>query len=134
MTLLLLPLIAAFTPFFLYPIERILPFPYLIEEIALLLLILPLLKESTATQVKMTIAIGLLFTFSESVLYTFNMAAVGTPTTLIMRLLTTGALHTITPLLMLAGYHLYKKKGIIGGFFLAVTLHYIFNLLVTKLQ
>lgn len=132
--LLLLPLIAVFTPFILYPIELILPYPYIIEEIAILLLILPLLTEKTSTQIKMTIVIGILFTFSESVLYTFNMAAVGTPTTLVLRLTTTGTLHIATPLIMIAGYHLYKTKGIIIGFICSVTLHYIFNLVVSKFQ
>ena len=133
MTLLLLPLIAAFTPFLLYPIELLLPYPYLIEEVAILILILPLLKESTSTQVKMAIVIGILFTFSESVLYTFNMAAVGTPATLILRIATTGILHVATPLLMILGYHLFKR-GIIVGFIFAVIVHYIFNFLVGRLQ
>jgi RsiW-degrading membrane proteinase PrsW (M82 family) len=107
-----------------------LPYPHVIEELAKTFLILTLLDlKKISEKIKLAILIGVLFAFSESVLFLFNIQLVGNIKTFFLRLLITIPLHTITSLIILLPA-LKNKKLIVFGFFLAVIIHYLFNLYI----
>lgn len=125
----LIPLFAVITPFILWPIEILAPYPYIIEEIAMTLLLLPVLKENRTAQVKTAIIIGVLFSVSEAVLYLFNIFLVGDIQTFFVRILVTAPLHVLTPIIILLPTFI-NKRLLMVGFILAVVVHYFFNLAV----
>lgn len=125
----LIPLFAVITPFILWPIEILAPYPYILEEIAMTLLLLPVLGQSRTTQVKTAVIIGVLFSVSEAVLYLFNISLVGSIQTFFVRILVTSPLHILTPIIILLPTFI-NKRLIIVGFILAVVVHYFFNLAV----
>lgn len=129
---LLAPLFSLILPFILWPIEQVLPYPYIIEEIAkgsLVYLILG--NPRKASRIKMAIAVGALYAFSESVLYLFNIFAVGSLSTLFQRLAITVPLHIITTLVILFPA-LKDKRLIVVGVILAGIIHYLFNFEIAK--
>ncbi len=126
----LTPLFALIAPFVVWPIELILPYPHIIEELAKAILVFTLLDlPERLTKIKLAILIGALFAFSESVLYLFNIQLVGNIQTYFVRLLVTIPLHVITTLIILIPA-LKNKKLIIVGVILASIVHYFFNLLI----
>jgi len=126
---LLVPLFAAITPFILWPIEIILPYPYIVEEISKAILIFFLLKLPNREKILGTIMIGFLFSFSETVLYLFNVFSVGSLQTLLLRFIFTTPMHILTSLIILSSA-LINKNLIILGIIIAALVHYIFNLIV----
>ena len=126
---LLVPLFAAITPFILWPIEIILPYPYIVEEISKAILIFFLLKLPNREKILGTIMIGFLFSFSETVLYLFNVFSVGSLQTLFLRFIFTTPMHIVTSLIILSSA-LINKNLIILGVIIAALVHYIFNLIV----
>ncbi len=129
----LIPLFAAVTPFILWPIEIIIPAPYIIEEIAKLILIFPLLAEkSVARKIRFTILIGMIFAFSEAVLYLFNISLVGNIGTFFERLMFTIPLHTLTALTILIP-SLYGKRLVFAGLIAAIIIHYFYNVLIASI-
>lgn len=128
----LAPLAASITPFFLWPIELILPFPFIIEEIAKLILIFPvLLLQSLSKKIILAVLIGLMFSLSETVLYLSNLLLIGDITTLFQRILVTTPLHIITTLVILIS-GLKHKTNLILGITIASGIHYIFNIIIGK--
>ena len=125
----LVPLFAAITPFILWPIEIILPYPYIVEEISKAILIFFLLKLPNREKILGTIMIGFLFSFSETVLYLFNVFSVGSLQTLFLRFIFTTPMHIVTSLIILSSA-LINKNLIILGIIIAALVHYIFNLIV----
>ncbi len=126
----LTPLLALIAPFVVWPIELILPYPYIIEELAKAILVFTLLNlPERLTKIKLAILIGVLFAFSESVLYLFNIQLVGNIQTYFIRLLVTIPLHVITTLIILLPA-LKNKKLIIVGVIFASLVHYLFNLYI----
>jgi RsiW-degrading membrane proteinase PrsW (M82 family) len=124
---LLTPLLALIAPFVVWPIELILPYPHIIEELAKAILVFTLLNlPERLTKIKLAILIGVLFAFSESVLYLFNIQLVGSIQTYFVRLLVTIPLHVITTLIILLPA-LKNKKLIIVGVLFASLVHYLFN-------
>lgn len=124
----LTPLFALIAPFVVWPIELILPYPHIIEELAKAVLVFTLLDlPDRLEKIKLAILIGVLFAFSESVLYLFNIQLVGNIQTYFVRLLVTVPLHVITTLIILLP-SLKNKKLIIVGVILASLVHYLFNL------
>lgn len=109
---LLVPLLALAAPFVLWPIELLLPYPYVIEELvkAGLVWLNPKFRPA--------VAIGLAFAFSETVLYIFNLNP--------YRLLLTILLHTTTTLIIY-GFTTIDKKLIVVGTLLAMGLHFGYN-------
>src|SRR3989344_9222617 len=120
---LLVPLFAAMTPFLLWPVELLLPFPYIIEEIAKAILISSILLLTRSTQIRMAIIIGVLFAISESVLYLFNIYLVGDIKTLLLRLLLTIPLHVITTLVILI-FAMATRKLLFLGLIIAMAIHF----------
>ena len=126
----LTPLLALIAPFVVWPIELILPYPHIIEELAKAVLVFTILDlPERLTKIKLAILIGVLFAFSESVLFLFNIQLVGNIQTYFARLLVTIPLHVITTLIILLPA-LKNKKLIIVGVFLASLIHYLFNLYI----
>lgn len=126
----LTPLFALIAPFVIWPIELLLPYPYIVEELAKAILVFSLLGlKKRSEKIKLAILIGVLFAFSESVLYLFNIQLVGSMRTFLVRLLVTIPLHATTTLVILLPA-LKNKKLIIVGFFLAAIIHYLFNLFI----
>ena len=126
----LTPLFALIAPFIVWPIELILPYPHIIEELAKAVLVFTLLDlPERLTKIKLAILIGVLFAFSESILYLFNIQLVGNIQTYLVRLLVTIPLHVITTLIILLPA-LKNKKLIIVGVVFASLVHYLFNLYI----
>lgn len=128
--LILIPLIAAIAPFILWPVELLLPFPYIIEEITKALLLVAILNaQNKAVRIKVTLITAIIFSFSESVFYFFNISLVGNLTILLNRLLLTTLLHSLTMLIiLLSGYR--KRRFMVVGLVLAMLVHYLFNRLL----
>ena len=126
----LVPLFAAIAPLLLWPIEVLLPYPHIIEELAKAVLIFFTLKLATSkSRVTQAIAVGVLFAMSESVLYLFNIFAVGNLSTFVNRLFLTIPLHAVTSLLILLPA-MKDKRLIILGIPFAIAVHYLFNLYI----
>ena len=126
----LTPLPSLISPFVVWPIELILPYPHIVEELAKAILVFTLLNlPERSTKIKSAILIGVLFAFSESVLYLFNIQLVGNIQTYFVRLLVTIPLHVITTLIILLPA-LKNKKLIIVGVVFASLVHYLFNLYI----
>lgn len=123
-----IPLLAAIAPFFVWPIEFFLPFPYIIEELVKGILIYFVLNlPSKAVQIKIVLASALLFTLSETVLYMLNIALVGDLSTILIRFILTSLLHSFTMLIILVSG--FKNKLLMpAGVFVAILVHYFYNL------
>ena len=124
------PLFAVIAPFLIWPIELVFPYPYIVEEIVKLAIIYFVVKDnnlSKTNKLQLTILNGILFAFSEDVLYLFNIALVGSLGTFFTRILLTIPLHVLTSVLILSPA-LKNRKLIFLGFIPAVILHYLFNL------
>jgi hypothetical protein len=124
----LAPLFALFLPAFIWPIELILPYPYLVEEIAKGLLIYWIISsdETTTLKLKIVVAVGVLFSFSELVLYLFNIYLVGDISTIFVRLALTTFLHVVTSLIIFIP-GIKDRRLMVLGLILAVVIHYLFN-------
>ena len=118
------PLLAAITPLLLWPVELIFPYPHLVEELMKTFLVVPLLEHRRKlTQIKIVIFLGIIFAFSESVLYLFN---IGDLTVFLKRLLITAPFHTFTFLLIFLPT-LKNKKLLPLGTILAILVHFLYN-------
>ena len=131
--MILVPLFASILPFLLWPVELLLPYPHIIEELAKAALVWFILKSpSNSPRIQVALICGILFALSESTLYIFNLTLVGTTQTLITRLATTLPMHTLTILIILLSA-LKTKKLIVLGFLAAVLIHFSYNLAVLNL-
>ena len=120
-------------PLLLIPLEKFLPYPYIIEEIAKLLLVLLVLQlTGKIFQLKLAIFIAFLFAFSESFFYLTNFIEAENLTGFIQRFFLAGILHIFTILVILIPS---QKKGILilpaAG--IAMLAHYLFNQIVMSL-
>ena len=117
------------SPLFLLPIEKFLPYPYLLEELAKLLIVRLIIKKKNLglwQLVSFSVLAGFLFAFSESVLYLTDIFALGDFSLFSRRLFLTGSLHTGTMLLIsLSGRK--SRLGLVLGFLGAVLVHFLFN-------
>jgi len=130
---LLAPLFSLFLPFLVWPVEYFFPYPFIVEEIAKgALIYFVATSREKINKIKMVAAIGVLFAFSETVLYLFNIYLVGNISTLLQRLMLTTSLHVVTSLIIYLPA-MKNKKFIVLGVILAGLLHYFFNLLVNRI-
>ena len=126
----LIPLIAAIAPFILWPIEIFFPYPHIVEEITKTILLFPILGyNNQVMKVKYAVLIGIIFAFSETVLYIFNIANSGNLTILFTRLIITTLLHTLTTLTITIPA-MKDRRLIILGLFMAILIHYSYNLYI----
>lgn len=131
----ILLLYAFFLPYLLWPIELVLPFPFIVEEIAKAFLVVYLLdiEKDTRKRIYIAAAIGACFAFTESVFYLFNIALVGNIFTYLIRLLLTIPLHSSTTLIILFSVLMKnRRKDIIYGVILAAIIHFLYNFLISK--
>ena len=126
------------SPLLLWPIEFLLPFPHIIEELLKFFGLLWLSKTEFETKPifsKKGLILGFLFatlfTFTESVLYIMNLSLLNQFHLFPKRLLYTGLLHVTTTLLILIGIqrNWYVKVLTIA---LAISIHYLYNNLITS--
>jgi len=124
----LLPLMALMAPFLVFFIELILPYPYIIEEIVKGFLVYQLLDLKDKTlQLKITVLMGILFSLTETVFYSFNFFMLTSLLPLFERLVLTTFLHTLTVVLILLSTRI-NKKLLPLGVILAMAVHYFYNL------
>jgi len=129
----LVPLMAAITPFIIWPIEVFFPYPHIVEELTKALLIFFLLKPTDNRQkIYGAILVGFLFAFSENVLYMLNIFSAGNPQVLILRFVLTMPMHIVTSGVILTTA-LIDKRLIFLGIILAGFIHYFFNIYVSSL-
>ena len=124
---LICPILALFTPFFLWPIELLLPYPFIIEELAKTALVLfawP--NTNTKQRLQMAVVIGVCFALTESVLYFFNLTELDQANSLLIRLILTTSMHTTTTLLI-ALSSLKSKKYLPFGVLFASLVHFLYN-------
>ena len=127
-------LLGAILPFILWPIELILPYPYLVEELAKAILIYLIIKSTSKLndKIKITVLAGLLFSVSETVMYLFNIFQIGSGETLLIRLILTIPLHIGTMLIILL-FGLKRKEMAYLGLLITIPMHYFFNVLVSRI-
>jgi len=118
-------------PLFLMPVEKILPYPYLVEEAVKLAVVCLILKAKPSKNAFWFLVIfaGLLFSFSETIFYLTNIFTLGKFGLFPQRLVLTSFLHSGTTFLIA----FFGKKGgwwWVTGFLGAVLIHGIYNLLV----
>lgn len=126
-SLLILPVFALISPFLLWPIEFIFPFPYIIEEL-LKACFIPFLLTCNDRKIQLWVALsfGILFALSESVLYVFNIIKTGSFEIFILRLVLTSLLHSSTLIIMLL-FTSFTKKLFPLSLVLGILIHYIYN-------
>lgn len=126
---LLIPLLAAMIPFLAWPIEYFIGMPFLVEEIFKAVVVWFLPKLSLGQKVITIVICGILFAFSESIFYLFNITD---SHQYLQRLALTVPLHVITWLVIVLSAHK-NKKLVLVGLFLAIGVHYFYNLYVILL-
>lgn len=130
LAIILLPLMALMAPFLVFPIEFYLPYPHVVEEIPKAILVYFLLEVSNKKQsLKIAIILGVLFSVSETILYTFNFFMLTSLGPLIKRLILTSILHSLTIVVMLL-IGMRNKKLLPFGLLLGIFIHYLYNLIV----
>lgn len=113
-------LYSLFGPFLVWPIEYILPYPYIVEEFFKLLVV-----KFTNGNTKSYILAGVLFALTETVFYSFNINLFGNLSLFFVRFTATSLLHATTFLII---FKLSKKEnGLILGFLVSVLIHYLYN-------
>ncbi len=130
----IIPLASLILPFILWPLELLLPYPYIVEEVAKAVVVYFIIKSTNNYdhRVKLAVFSGVFFALSESVLYIFNIQLTGSIETLLLRMLITIPLHVITYLIIL----LVSTKNIKLmplGILLAGIVHYTFNMVISFL-
>jgi hypothetical protein len=121
------PISAAFLPFLVWPVEMLLPYPAVIEELAKGYLVWLVVKQGPrAGGWQTALSIGLLFGGSETLLYTVNAILSGSLEALVARVLLTMPMHAATVMVM---YWLGQRGKIwFGvGLVLAMVMHWGFN-------
>ena len=107
-----LPLFAAITPFVVWPIELILPYPHFVEEILKAILVW-----WGKPNAKTALLAGAVFALSEAIFYLFN-----SPSAL-SRLIYTIPLHAATFLILSISHRRFFPLGLT----VAILLHWLYN-------
>ncbi len=125
-----MPLVAAFSVFPIWVVEQYLPAPWLVEELAKLVLVLYVVRLKLTKGLVWVVASGLAFGVSEAFLYLFNLLLAGSIAPLVWRLALTLPMQLMTITIL---YY-----GALGGWLrrlvaliLAIMIHFLFNLGLT---
>lgn len=126
-------LFAIIAPFVVWPIELLLPYPYIVEEVMKWIIVR---YAHTRTELSSSLAIalivGFLFAMSEMALFMYNIVQTGTLSTLFLRLALTIPLHVGTSFVL--AYTARRNAFIIAlGLATAMLFHYMYNLYVPTL-
>jgi len=114
-------------PLFLIPVEKVFPYPWLVEELFKLIVVWLILKSKPEKNyLVLAVSAGFLFAFSETIFYLANIFVLGNLWLVPKRLVLTSFLHSGTILLMA----IFGKKG--GwrwaiGFWGTFFIHWFFN-------
>lgn len=123
-------IIALVSPILLVPVEKILPYPFLIEEIFKYVLLLLINKKKNTFLIE-SLLVGAFFNLTETFLYLPNAIVTGDILFLLERLLITGSMHVVTCGVMYFGIKKNKYLGFVT-LVLAIIIHFLFNLWCTK--
>ena len=118
-------IVALISPLLLMPIEGVLPYPFIIEELFKYILLLGINRNKQRHLVE-SVLVGLLFNLTETFLYIPSIINSGKISVLWGRLFYTGLMHGITCALMYFGIKKNKYFGLIA-LILAMLLHFGFN-------
>jgi len=125
-------LLAFASPLLLWPIEQILPWPFIIEEMVKAIVVVMIINQDQddhRINLGWPVIAGVLFTLSETVFYLFNFLKLGDFSDLPKRIILTGTLHIGTIVLIYLGAQK-RPWGLLVGFLVAVVIHYLFNLFI----
>ena len=128
------PLIAIFIfifslafPLLLLPIEKTLPYPYILEEVAKAILILLALRISSKNfQIKLAIFIAFLFAFSENFFYLSVFAQNESLPIFFQRFIITSLLHILTALIILLPSQK-NSRLFFPAILIAMLFHFLYN-------
>jgi len=126
-------IVATGGPFLLWPVEKILPYPFLIEEIFKFFLAAIILNTSSSFKEKIWggFFVGLIFSFSETFLYFLDIFR-SSAGLFFQRLIFTSTLHTLT-LLLLVFLGQKNKKLLFLGVILNIAIHWSYNFFIPQL-
>lgn len=123
-------LAALILPIVLIPVEKMAPYPYIVEEIAKAVLIFQILKNSKRkNQLALTLTVAFLFALSENIFYSTNFITNGIFYNFWQRFLLTTSLHLLTAIIILLPSQK-KVKLMAPATLLAMLIHYLYNQLV----
>jgi len=124
---------ASIAPVILIPVEKVFPYPYVVEELAKVVFALLILRlPPKSFQIKLAIFIGFLFAFSENFFYLPNFIENGNFQLFFQRYALTGLLHILTILIILLPSQR-KRYLIFPAAVLAMLAHYFYNQLIVSL-
>ncbi len=113
-------------PLILIPIELVIPYPHIVEELAKLLIIFFVIQLNKNSQFKLVLISSFLFAFSESMFYLGSAYSGGYAFLFAQKLLLTTLFHTSTLLLFLFSARRAKKLLFIA-LPMAILWHFLFN-------
>ena len=121
-------LVALFLPFPLWLAEQVVPYPYIVEELAKAVLIYFVFKEEISVKHKLllSISVGALFGLSETMLYVFNYFQSGGLESFLLRLAVTIPFHGLSGLIIALPGVKNRNLIILGGV-LAIIYHFLYN-------
>ena len=121
-------LASAALPFLLFPVEVLFPFPFIVEEVAKLLIVVFVIKSTSKfdSGLKTIAASSIMLTLSESFFYFPNIYMVGNVATIFKRIALAGTMHTVTFLLL---YVMIRKSKYLApiALLMASIIHYLYN-------
>lgn len=120
----LLVVFSMFAPFPLWLVEQVLPFPFVIEELFKLGMVM-LMKRPRWYY---PLVLGLVFAMSETALYVVNFFALGSFGDLPKRIILTTLMHVATFEIIYWGRK--TKIGLLFGLGLGMGVHHVFNSIV----
>lgn len=114
-------------PLLLLPVEKVLPYPYILEELSKAILIILILRiPSKNFQIKLAVFSAFLFAFSENFFYLATFIENGNLNLFLQRFILTSILHIITALIILL---LSQKNSrlFFPAVFIAMLFHFFYN-------
>jgi hypothetical protein len=122
--------LALISPLLLIPLEKLIPYPYIVEELVkgvfvLLILCLP----SKNFQIKLAVFIAFLFSFSENFFYLSNFIIDRNISSFFERFIFASLLHAITILIILLPSQK-NSRLFFPAIFIAMLFHFLYNYMI----
>ena len=122
----LVPLINAFAVFPLWLIERLIPYPFLLEEIFKYFVVKYIIISASKQKLNLVFLSAFTFSLSESFLYLSQTFLSGSIRPFIFRLVITLPMHMLTYVIIYLGTAKGAFKGLIA-LIIAIFIHFFFN-------